>query len=291
MRSKRRDHSDDDNNEFFELDPEAVEMIENEYDDYFPPEQPKKQHRKLKRFIVWILIFCIAAAAVNVGALLYKGKIWFNQPEKKDYPIRGAMVDEELGKINWKEFSAQNLSLAYIKATEGTAYKDEKFDDNWKESADSDLLVGAYHVMRLSKNGKKQAESFFEAVGDSVKGRLVPAVEVTLSGLYNIFPPDKDDVVKNLKEFCKAVKDKYGVSPIIICNKRSYEKYLADDFSDYKLCVKDYLSEPDEDIKWGFWCYNPRVRVRGYKNNKEYFTMFVYKEKIDMDDFKKKFVV
>lgn len=291
MRNKRKDSDYYDDNEFFELDPQAVEQIENEYDDYLPVEEPKKSHRRLKKFVIWLIVFCIIAAIANVGALLFKGKIWFNEPEKKEYPLRGALVDSDFGKINWSEFSSQNISLAYIKATQGTAFKDEKFDENWKESADTDLLVGAYHEMRLSKDGKKQAQNFCDAVGESLKGRLLPAVEVTLSGLYNVFPPDKENVVKNLKDFCAAIKENYGVTPLIICSNRSYNKYLSDDFAEYPICVKDYFSQPDENISWDFWCYNPRVRVRGYENRKEYFTMFVYKEKIDIDDFKKKFVV
>ncbi|MGN0601216.1 MAG: glycoside hydrolase family 25 protein [Oscillospiraceae bacterium] len=268
----------------------SIDTQDEESEGYEYSEEQIKKPKFLKRFLTFLIIFCLIIVTVNVGILFFTGKLWFNQPEKNDYPIRGAFVDSDMGEINWSTFSEQNLSLAYIKATKGTSFKDKNFDDNWKQSKKSTLITGAFHVFNLTKSGEKQAKYFCNTLGETLNGRLVPAVEVKLSGIYSVIPPDKQMVINNLTEFCGYIKNKYGVNPVIICNKRSYEKYLSSDFQDFPICMVSLFSQPDENSEWDFWCYNPRVRVKGYENSKEYFSMFVYKNNIDINTFKKKFV-
>lgn len=268
----------------------SIDIQDEESEGYEYSEEQIKKPKFLKRFLTFLIIFCLIIVTVNVGIMFFTGKLWFNQPEKNDYPIRGAFVDSDMGEINWSTFSEQNLSLAYIKATKGTSFKDKNFDDNWKQSKKCTLITGAYHVFNLTKSGEKQAEYFCNTFGETLNGRLVPAVEVKLSGVYSVIPPDKQTVINNLTEFCGYIKNKYGVNPVIICNKRSYEKYLSSDFQDFPTCMVSLFSQPDENSEWDFWCYNPRVRVKGYENGKEYFSMFVYKNNIDINTFKKKFV-
>ena len=268
---------------------EDITDIETEYSDEITDVPVKKKHWA-RRLIVFTIVFCILIVFVNVGLLFFTGKIWFNQPEKIDYPFRGAFVDSELGTIDWKTFASQNISLAYIKATEGTGTKDEKFDKSWNDSQECDLMVGAYHVFSLKKNGQTQAEYFCSAMGESISGRLIPAVDVRLSGFYSIIPPDKDDVIRNLKVFCKYIHDQYGVYPMIICNERSYDKYLSEAFKNFPICIVSNFSEPDESINWYFWSYNPRVRLKGYENKKEYFSMFVFGRAVSRESFENRFL-
>lgn len=286
----------DDSAEVFGPEDDAVEIIDNEYSDYyseyedeFVPQEPKKC-KKLKRFIIRLLILCVFLIGINVFLLFFTGRLWFNQPDKDYYPIRGAIVDSDMGEVNWKTLSHQNIKLAYIRATKGTAFKDETFEQNWKNSSESDLMTGAYHVFKLNKSGRDQAEYFCNALGNSFLGRLIPAVEVKLSGIDMFLSPDKDDAVKNLKEFMVYFQQSWGIKPMIICDSRSYEKYIASDFDDYSVMIADYFSQPDEGVKWDFWCFNPRVRLKGYKNSKEYISMFVYKDNISTDDFKNKYI-
>lgn len=278
----------DNNIQKFTLDNEAVELIDNEFpDEDFIEEPYPKPKRRLRKFIIRFSLLCILVIFINIGVLFFTGKLWFNQPDKNDYPIRGAFVDSDMGEIRWDVFSRQNISAVYIRATKGTSFKDEKFDENWKNSRECELLTGAYHVFKFNTDGEKQAEYFCNAMGDSVKGRLIPAVEVKLTGLNAIAPPDKDKAFKRLHQFCSSVEAMCGVKPLIICTDRSCEKYISGEFDDYPLCIVDVFSEPEEGIDWDFWCYNNRVRVKGYENSDEYFSMFVYKENIDLDAFKK----
>ena len=93
-----------------------------------------------------------------------------------------------MGEIRWKSFAKQNIQTAYIRANKGTTFEDGAFRDNWNGSKDTDISVGAYHVLELDTDGTKQAEHFINAVGEDLSGRLIPAVEVRLRGLYRLLP-------------------------------------------------------------------------------------------------------
>ena len=87
-----------------------------------------------------------------VGAMAYElfktGAIRLNYPDKKEFPIRGIDVSHHQGHIDWKKLAAQDVSFAYIKATEGEDFLDEDFKYNWSSAEDAGILPGAYHYFR-----------------------------------------------------------------------------------------------------------------------------------------------
>lgn len=270
--------------------PDGTSEDEEFQDEVIEEELSPKPKHHLRKFIIFIIIFSMLIIFVNIGLLFYHGRLWFNNPDKLDYPIRGVTLDSEYGKIDWNVIDSQNLSFVYVSATKSTAFKDEQFEDNWKKSRNTDLLIGAYHKFNLTKDGEEQAEYFSDAMGKSIDGRLIPAVEVKISGFYKIITPEKQKVVKNLKSFCDVIKKKYKVKPLIICNNKSYEKYLSDDFSKYPIWIDSFFSEPEENIEWSFWGYTPRMKFRGYENKDEYVTLSIFNNSMNIEEFKKKFV-
>lgn len=270
--------------------PDNIPEDDSFKDEEMEEELSSKPKHHLRKFIVFIIIFSMLIIFINIGLLFYHGRLWFNNPDKLDYPIRGITLDSEYGKIDWNVIASQNLSFVYVSATKGTAFKDEQFEDNWKKSRNTDLLIGAYHKFNLTKDGEEQAEYFSDAMGKSIDGQLIPAVEVKITGFYKIIPPEKQKVVKNLKSFCDVIKKRYNVKPLIICNNRSYEKYLYDDFSKYSIWIDSFFSEPEENIEWSFWGYTPRMKFRGYENKDEYVTLSIFNNTMNIEDFKKKFV-
>ncbi|MGN1133434.1 MAG: glycoside hydrolase family 25 protein [Oscillospiraceae bacterium] len=286
---KRNEDTDDFQN--FEINDNEFQDFESENNEYETADElPPKRHKHTK-LIVKIVLICMVIIFINVVIMFATGKLWFNQPEKSDYPIRGVFVDSDLGKIDWKKFSSQNLKAVYIKATEGTAYKDKKFDYNWKYSAETNVFSGAYHVFNPAKSGKEQAEYFCKTIGD-LSGRLVPAVEVKLNGIYSVFAPSKETATKNLKEFLDYIYNQYGIKAVIICNSRTYNKYIDSVFSndEYSICYESFFKKPKDNIECDFWSFSPRNRFGGYENSKEYITQFVFNSYITDEQFKKGYV-
>lgn len=262
----------------------------NSYDDNYEPDyynsyddgnirSDKKRHRrnKRRRVVLWLITLGILAILIDLIVLLYTGRIWFNSPARKEYPVQGITVSSLQGAINFNAIEIENISFAYIKSSEGKSLKDKQFDASWNNSKDSTVKTGAYHKFSFTDDGKSQAENFIQTVGKITKNgyRLIPAVEVTKSRLSLAYSPEKDTVVKELKEYCKAIKDEYGVNPIIITGDKFYKDFLKNDFSGYKLWIIDLFSKPDS-ISWSLWNYSPRGKLEGTSNSKNYINLSVF---------------
>lgn len=273
----------------------------NAYDDNYEPDyyddydygnndtKSNKRRRKgqrRKRIVLWLITLGILAILIDLIILLYTGKIWFNSPARKEYPVQGITVSSLQGAINFNALEIENVSFAYIKASEGKSLKDTQFEASWNNSKDSTVKTGAYHKLSFSEDGKSQAENFIQTVGKiSNDGyRLLPAVEVTKSGMSLAYSPEKDTVVSILKEYCKAIKDEYAVNPIIITGDKFYKEYLKDDFASYKLWIIDLFSKPDS-ISWSLWNYSPRGKLNGTSNSNNYIDLSVFNG--DRQDFVK----
>ena len=72
--------------------------------------------------------FIILFVPLVLALLLFFGVLHINNPSAKEYPIRGVDVSSYQGEVDWDTLSEQNISFAYIKATEGSSYKDDRFD-------------------------------------------------------------------------------------------------------------------------------------------------------------------
>lgn len=90
-----RSKKSNDNEYDFQLDDDAVEQINSEFsDDEIIDVKPK--HR-LRRFIIRFSLLCVIVIMINIAVLFFTGKLWFNQPDKNDYPVRGALIDSGYG--------------------------------------------------------------------------------------------------------------------------------------------------------------------------------------------------
>lgn len=266
--------------------------VTEEYDGHWQEETPeqiekrKKRRRLMRKFMIATIAICLTLTLFDIAFFFYRGQIWFNEPRKRDYPVRGAVVDQSLGKVDWKIMSRQTISFAYIRATRGSSGKDEQYDDNRKGINHTDLLSGFYHEFVFGADGKKQAENFIEQCGD-MSGRLRPMVKLTRYGIYKLKMKNAGDVQRELEQFLDAVEEEYGRRCVIMCDSSCYKKYIKDDFDDYTLWIIDHFGKPDEDLDWAMWEFNPRVRSLGYENNKKYFSMTVYRQDKDINNFKK----
>ena len=269
-----------------ELDEEGY-PIEPELEDeqeYEPQEQPKKKKSLLRKLIIRLIAVGLVVLLIELGVLLWSGQIWFNEPKKKDFPVRFPVMDSDCGEIYWSKFGGQNIQACYIRATSSTNHVDKRFEKNWEDSRKSNLPVGALHIFDLSADGKAQAENFLSAVGD-MTGRLVPAVEISPNILERIFSPGVNEIGTNLRDFVNAVKESTGVTPIIKCSSSAYEKYVKGEFGDCMIWYESLYSQPDDSIDWTFWEYTSRMQLESFEKQGRHLHMSVYRH--DEEEFRK----
>ncbi|SEO96931.1 Lyzozyme M1 (1,4-beta-N-acetylmuramidase), GH25 family [Actinacidiphila rubida] len=88
----------------------------------------------------------------------------------------GFDVSNWQGTINWPAAYAKGAKFAYIKATEGTTYKDPYFNANYTNSYYAGFIRGAYHFATPNTSGGTAQADYFVSHGGgwSKDGQTLP---------------------------------------------------------------------------------------------------------------------
>lgn len=132
-----------------------------------------------------------------------------------------------------------HLDFIICKATQGIAYIDEDFEENWRIIREKGFIRGAYHFFVVSEDPEDQAHHFYDTIPDLDIGDMAPIVDVEeLSLSQDTSPRSLQDL---LKEFLMVTEDKFGRKPMIYSNYSFAQEYLKDDWlADYPLWIADY---------------------------------------------------
>lgn len=233
------------------------------------------------------MIIAAAAVCLILGTgfvyLVYDGYIHVNSPAAGKYEIRGIDVSHYQGEIDWQALQEQKVRFAYIKATEGSSYIDERFAVNYAEGRNTSLKIGAYHFFSFDSPGLSQAEHFIDTVED-FEGMLAPAVDVEFYGNKKDNPPEPDQVERELKEYLALVEQAYERKPVIYATMESWELYIRGKFDEYPLWIRDIwkkpvLHSPEDDgreYRWTFWQYTNRGRLTGFSGEEKFIDLNVF---------------
>lgn len=102
-------------------------------------------------------------------------------PDFAPNPPPGIDVSHYQGSINWSSVKAAGIQFAYIKATEGTTYKDPTFSTNYLNAYNARVIRGAYHFAQPgSSSGATQATYF------ASNGGAWSADNLTLPGMLDL---------------------------------------------------------------------------------------------------------
>lgn len=227
----------------------------------------------------YTLLFAATAfcAAMLLAFFLYTGVIFFNYPSKNTYPVRGVDVSHHQGDIDWEILSKQNIQFAYIKGTEGGNFIDKKFLKNFSAAHKTNLRVGAYHFFSYDSSGESQYRNFISIV-PMQKGMLPPVVDIEFYGDKQVHLPDKEKTQRELKILLQLLEEHYHLKPVIYTTGRVYELYIAEDFSEYDIWIRNVFRSPAlaDGRDWAFWQYTNRERLAGYAGREKFIDMNVF---------------
>ncbi len=228
----------------------------------------------MKKWILGFPAVALTAAAV-LFVLIYNGVIHLNHPEGE---IRGVDVSHYQGDIDWQALSVEDIDFAFIKATEGSSHIDPRFSENRKNALETRLRVGAYHFFSYDSPGIAQAENFIAHVPFH-EGMLPPVIDVEFYGGNEKDPPPAGEVVPQLRAMADALKDHYGISPILYATDKSYRLYIAGGFDDCDVWIRSVYTAPSlsDGRDWTFWQYSNRHVLDGYRGEERYIDMNVFR--------------
>jgi len=246
-------------------------------------------------------LFLIPAILVSVLLLIIKVPQWisrytqlhdketvapnvssFGIPIPKGYTVHGIDISYHQGTIDWQRVSQMckdniQIDFVFIKATEGITRQDEKFDTNWKQTAQNGILRGAYHFYYPSRDAAKQADNFIKKV-KLVKGDLPPVIDIETSN-----GKSKKKIVAGVKIFLNKLEKKYKVKPIIYTNIHFYTTYLKGSFDKYPLWIAGYFDHDrfhsEFKTPWFFWQHSEKGKVDGIDG---YVDFNVFKGDLEM---------
>ena len=213
----------------------------------------------IRRLAFAILIS--AAAAVILFGLCFFG-LWIpNEPSRTKYPLRGIDVSHHQGEIDWVRVRSSGIGFAYIKATEGTDFKDPNFAKNWSAAGAAGIKRGAYHFFLLETSGEAQAANFIETVPVE-KNTLPPAIDLEFSGYNRDRRPSLADFQRELYIFRDALMGHYKRIPVIYTVNDFGKHYLPHDPIHY-LWIREVLTSPPP--FWAIWQFSSRGRIKGIR--------------------------
>ena len=184
-----------------------------------------------------------------------------------DKVIRGIDVSHYQGFINWKEVATDpQVAYCYIKATEGSGYVDDCYETNVRQARQNGIKVGAYHFFSPTASPVSQLDNMTSVV-DKKDNDLIPIIDVEkIARRANV-----NAFLQRLRLFLKLVENHYGVRPLIYTGANFYNKYLAGQFTEYKLMIAKYIEpEPvlkDKHAKMLMWQYTSTGSVKGIRGN------------------------
>ncbi|MBR5502132.1 MAG: glycoside hydrolase family 25 protein [Oscillospiraceae bacterium] len=221
-------------------------------------------------------VFLLLAAAALVICVLTLSLLP-NSTLAARYAVKGVDVSSYQGDIDWQLLASQPISFAFIKATEGSSFTDSRFAENFYAAKQTGLVIGAYHFFSYDSAGETQAENFISAV-TPFAGMLPPVIDLEFYGDYYTSPPDRADVEPQLKAMLQRLERHYGQKPIIYATERSYRLYLAGDYSEYDIWLRDVRGVPrlSDGRQWTLWQYSARGQLSGYSGKERFIDMNVF---------------
>jgi lysozyme len=199
-------------------------------------------------------------------------------PAPRDYAVQGIDVSKYQGDVDWSAVSASGVRFAWIKATEGGDYLDEKFRQNWELSRAAGLRRGAYHFAYWCRPAQEQAAWFLSNVPNDPDA-LPPVLDVEWNPQSRTCPGkvSRDVAIADMKIMLDAMEKAYGKRPVIYTAVDFYRDVIRGEFEDYPMWVRSVKAYPTVkygDRRWHFWQHTATGSVpgvRGYVDRNCYY--------------------
>lgn len=224
--------------------------------------------------IVKKLCFILACGALTAAAFVSSLYYSAARVDRAKYPVFGVDVSNYQGVIEWDVLEKQNVSFAFIKATEGSKHVDESLRRNLEEANLTDIKLSAYHFFSFDSPGETQAQNYISAVSRN-EIDMPPVVDIEYYFDKKINKPSKKEAENILRPLLERLEEYYGVKPIIYTTLPVYFRYVKDGFSDYPLWIRSINFEPDL-MDWKFWQYSDCGELEGYHGDEQCIDFNVY---------------
>jgi lysozyme len=185
-------------------------------------------------------------------------------PDRRLYPVRGIDVSHYQGTIDWPAVGGDNVTFAYIKATEGVESRDSQFARNWNGARRAGVRVGAYHYFIFCRSGRAQARNFL-AVAPRRASSLPPAVDLEPgSACHGRLTGAK--MRRELDAYLAVVEARERERAVLYVTPAFYATY-RDYLPRRQMWRRSIRTEPAANASWAVWQYGSHGRVAGIRTS------------------------
>lgn len=171
--------------------------------------------------------------------------------------VPGVDVSDWTGDVDWGTVTSGGGKFAFVHATEGTNYRNPRFDAQYGGAATAGLVRGAYHFAQPHESdGTAQADYFLQNGGNWVSdSQTLPGVldiednpYKDKNGKNNCYDLSVEDMVTWIKDFTKKYQDATGRYAIIYTTTSWWQTCTgnSDKFKSNPLWLARWGTEPGE---------------------------------------------
>lgn len=199
---------------------------------------------------------------VSPSSLRWKGLFGDTHPD--GFSIRGIDVSHYQGRIDWDvlrhaDLNGEPVRFVIMKATEGTDFLDEFYNENMPKAKKAGFICGAYHFFLPSESPSQQAQYFINNV-KLANGDFPPVLDIEHTGNLT-----KQQIRDAALEWLTLVEKEYDVKPIIYTNYKFKMTYLNEPvFNQYPYWIAHYYVDSLQyKGPWRLWQYTDNGTLDG----------------------------
>lgn len=191
----------------------------------------------------------------------------------------GIDVSHYQGAINWTSVRGAGIQWAYIKATEGTTFKDSRFNTNYVAADRAGVIRGAYHFARPNVSSGAVQANYLASNGGawSADSRTLPAAIDLEAGCYGKSQAAMRSWIADFLITYRARTGRFAAIYATTSWWTTCTGNYGDFWANHPLWIARWASSPGTLPAgapfWTMWQYTSTGRVAGIAGNvdRDYF--------------------
>jgi len=190
----------------------------------------------------------------------------------------GIDVSHYQGAINWTSVRNAGIQFAFIKATEGTSYKDPRFNTNYVAAYNAGVIRGAYHFALPDRSSGAVQANYLASNGGawSADSRTLPAALDLEGNPYGAYCYGKTQAAMRtwISDFLNTYRSRTGRHAVIYTTTSWWSSCTGNYsgfWANHPLWIARWASTvgtlPAGAPFWSFWQYTSTGSVAGIAGN------------------------
>ncbi len=225
----------------------------------------------MKKIVLSVIILAISAMGAAAQYPFAERKpVYIAGDPPNEYPIQGIDVSRYQNNINWHAIHRAGIQFAYLKATEGSDWRDPLFSQHANAAFSAGVRVGAYHFYHFCSSPEAQAALFSRTVERST-GWLPPVLDLEYVHTSSCRRrPTAAQMHNEIKRFSRIIEARYGQRLVIYTNTTFYRDMQLGRLRGFEFWLRSTAANPAITFPgqhWAFWQYTGTGALPGIRGN------------------------